>query len=212
VFDGRIDHATDIEFERTDSGGLNAYVTLWRRGFVVLDVSNPASFAFPLVAEIDTPGLPYGIAIRDVDGSRGLVLADHQAGLRLYGHYAKWTSLGGGCAGVGGVPSLSVVTAPVLGETFELEVSGLSAGLPLMVIGLGPVALPLQPIGLGFGAGCTLLVAPDALEVLVPTGGTATWTLAIPATPSLQGAQLFNQVAELAAASALSNAGAARVD
>ncbi|HEX5054573.1 MAG TPA: hypothetical protein VFZ65_22545 [Planctomycetota bacterium] len=212
VFDGRIDHATDIELERDPAGGLHAYVTLWRRGLVELDVSNPATFAPPLLAEVDTPGLPYGIAIRDVDGSRGLVLADHQAGLRLYGHYAKWQSLGGGCAGPGGMPSLQVVTAPVLGGTFQLQVNDLAGGLAVMVTGLGPASLPLQPLGLGFGAGCTLLAAPDALEVLLPSAGSAVWAFAVPSSVALRGVQLFSQAAELAATSALSNGGVGTID
>ncbi|MEO6598093.1 MAG: GtrA family protein [Planctomycetota bacterium] len=76
----------------------------------------------------------------DVNGSRGLVLADHQAGLRLYGHYAKWQSLGGGCAGLGSAPVLQVVPAPVLGGVFALQVQNLGGGLPVMVTGLSTFA------------------------------------------------------------------------
>lgn len=213
VFDGRIDHPTDLELEVVPGGGLVAYVTLWRRGLVQLDVSNPASFGFPLLDEVDTPGLPYGIAIRDVDGSRGLLLADHQAGLRLYGHYAAWTPLGAGCGAPGGpLPLLTVVTAPVLGGTFELAVSGLGGGIPVMVTGLTAIHLPLAPIGLGFGAGCTLVPAPEALELLLPVAGAASWSLAIPNAIALRGAHVYNQVAEFGAPSALSNGGDGVID
>lgn len=213
VFDGWIDHPTDLELDATPGGGLTAFVTLWRRGLVQLDVSNPASFGFPLLDEVDTPGLPYGIAIREVDGSRGLVLADHQAGLRLYGHYAAWQPLGSGCGPPGGpLPVLTVVSAPVLGGTFELAVTGLGGGLPLMVTGLAAIHLPLAPIGLGFGAGCTLVPAPDALELLLPVGGVASWSLAIPNAIALRGVHVYDQVAELGVASALSNGGDGVID
>lgn len=213
VFDGRVDHATDIELDRDAStGNLVAYLTLWRRGLVKLDLSNPATFGLPMLDEVDTPGLPYGIAIRDVDGSRGLVLADHQAGLRLYGHYAKWQSLGGGCAGLAAVPTLQVVKGAVLGSTFEQQVEGLSGGVAVMVTGLGAISLPLQPLGLGFGPSCTLLAAPDLLDVLQPVAGGAPWSLPIPSSLSLRGLQLFNQAVELASSSALSNASVSTID
>jgi hypothetical protein len=76
-----------------------------------------------------------------------------------------------------------------------------------MVTGLGQLSVPLQPIGWGFGAGCTLLVNPDTLELLSQAAGSATWSLAIPNVPALAGIHLFNQVAELGAVSAVSNAG-----
>jgi hypothetical protein len=187
-------------------------MTVWRRGLLRIDVTSPASFSLPVVAEHDTPGLPYGIAIRNAYGARGIVLADHQAGLRLYGEYASWIPYGSGCAGTGGVPALQVVSAPSLGSTLTLSVQNLGAGIAVMVTGLGQVALPLQPIGLGFGPGCTLLVTLDALDVMLPVGGSATWSLPIPNLPALVGLHLFNQAAELNVASAISNAGDGKID
>jgi hypothetical protein len=208
IFDGRIDHPSDIEIvEDRSSGVRSAYVTLWRRGLVRLDVSNPASFSLPVLAERDTPGLPYGIALRDAYGAQGLVLADHQAGLRLYGQYGRWQPFGVGCAGAGAVPVLALANVPAFGGTFALSVSGLTGGLALMITGFGATSVPLAAIGLGFGANCTLLAMPDALAFLPQAAGTAAWSLSIPAAPSLVGLHLFNQVAELGPSSGVSNAG-----
>jgi hypothetical protein len=213
VFDGWIDHATDLELDRdATTGNLFAYMTLWRRGLVRINVTNPASFSLQMDREHDTPGLPYGIAIRNAYGARGIVLADHQAGLRLYGEYASWIPYGSGCAGSSGAPTLQVVSAPSLGGTLTLSAQNLGGGIAVMVTGLGQVALPLQPIGLGFGPGCTLLVTLDALDVLLPAGGSATWSLPIPNLPALVGLHLFNQAAELGAISAVSNAGDGKID
>ena len=213
VFDGWIDHPSDLELDRdATTGNLYAYMTVWRRGLLRIDVTNPASFSLPVVAEHDTPGLPYGIAIRNAYGARGIVLADHQAGLRLYGDYASWIPYGSGCAGSTGVPALQVVSAPALGSTLTLNAQNLGAGIGVMVTGFAQVALPLQPVGLGFGPGCTLLVTLDALDVMLPVGGSATWSLPIPNLPALVGLHLYNQAAELGVISAVSNAGDGKID
>lgn len=213
VFDQIADHPTDLELQRDPaSGNLYAYVTAWRRGLVRLDVTNPASFALPVVSERDTPGLPYGIVRRSAFGAEGLVLADHQAGLRLYGQWASWRPFGGGCAGAAGTPTLAVTSPPVLGGTLSLSAGQLGGGLAVMVFGFGELSLPLQPIGLGFAAGCTLLVTPDALEFVPQAGGAGTWSLAIPNVLALRGTHVFQQVAEFGAPSAISAGGDARID
>ncbi len=87
AFDGLVDHVDDLELDVDDAtGNLYAYVAAWRRGLVRLDVTNVASIS--VVSERDTPGLPYGLQCREVSGAERLLLADHQAGLRLYG---EWT-------------------------------------------------------------------------------------------------------------------------
>jgi hypothetical protein len=213
IVDGTIDHPTDIELDRDEAtGNLYAYVTLWRRGLVKLDVTNPASFAIPLVSERDTPGLPYGIARREAYGSQGLVLADHQAGLRLYGQFASWQPFGTGCSGAAGVPAMQVTSPPVLGGTLSLGVTNLAGGIALMVVGFTPVTVPLAPFGLGFGPTCTLLVTPDVLEVLPQAGGVATWNLPIPNTTTLRGVHLYQQVAEFGTPCAVSAGGDTKID
>src|SRR5688572_31045928 len=51
------------------------------------------------------------------------VLADHQAGLRLYGQYSSWRPYGAGCAGAAGTPVLALASPPVRSEehTSELQ-------------------------------------------------------------------------------------------
>ena len=123
----------------------------------------------------------------------------------------SWVAYGTGCMGANGVPVLQLVSLPAIGGTLSLAVQNLAGSFAFMVTGLGQLSVPLQPIGLGFGAGCTLLVSPDAVELLSQAAGSATWSLAIPSVPALAGMHLFNQVAELGAVSAVSNAGNAEI-
>ena len=119
----------------------------------------------------------------------------------------SWVAFGSGCPGANGVPVLQLVSLPASGGTFSLGAQNLAGGFAFMVIGLGQQTLPLQPFNIGFGAGCTLLVSADAVVMLTQAAGSATWSLAIPSGPAFAGVHLFNQVAELAAVSAVSNAG-----
>jgi hypothetical protein len=119
----------------------------------------------------------------------------------------SWVAYGSGCPGANGVPVLQLVSLPGIGTTFSLGVQNLAGSYAFMVTGLGQLSVPLQPFGLDFGASCTLLVTPDLVEVLPQAVGNATWSLAIPNTPALAGMHLYNQVAEFAAMSAVSNAG-----
>jgi hypothetical protein len=111
----------------------------------------------------------------------------------------------------GAAPALSLVTTPQLGGTFALAVQNLGSGIPLMVTGLAPAQVSLVQLGLGFGFGCTLHAAPDALQVLSAVGGNASWSLPIPNDPALAGVHLWNQVLELGAVSAASNGGVGEI-
>jgi len=122
-----------------------------------------------------------------------------------------WTVLGAGCPGQNGVPSLQLGSLPALGGVYRLDVQNLAGGLAFLVAGLGQQNLPLQPFGLGFGPGCALLVSADASVVLPQTGGTASFGLPIPNDGALAGLDLFSQVGEFAAVSAVSNACQAQV-
>ena len=112
------------------------------------------------------------------------------------------TSFGSGCAGTVGVPSLDTVDVPRIGESFEMQISGLpvsSANTPYGVIGLsktmwGQIALPHDLSLLGV-PGCTLYVSTDAVGALVNNGGTASWSIPIPPRPLLVGLRIYVQVA-----------------
>lgn len=119
---------------------------------------------------------------------------------------ANWTEFGTGCAGSGGVPSLSLVSTPQIGGTLSLAVNNIG-GIPIMVTGLSPANVNLVQIGFGFGFSCVLLAAPDILQFVPTSGGSGTWNFAIPNDPTLAGVHIWNQVLDLNTVSAVSNGG-----
>ncbi|MCU0867643.1 MAG: Rax2 family protein [Planctomycetes bacterium] len=101
---------------------------------------------------------------------------------------------GNGCAGSGGVDRLRVSSPAWLGAELVTTASGLHANaLVAGVYGLAPLSIPLPllvPIAL---PGCQLLVAPDLLQLGIPSAGAARLPLAIPAAPALVGATIYHQ-------------------
>ena len=125
-------------------------------------------------------------------------------------HCTDWRLQGTGCAGTNGVPALALASAPAPGGNYGLAVSNLSGvGVAFMVTGLFAQNLPLQPLGLGFGPACVGQVSVDDVRLLAQSGGTASWSLALPMSSGLAGLNLRSQVVELSAVSAVS--GVARV-
>lgn len=115
------------------------------------------------------------------------------------GAASSQATFGAGCAGTLGAPALSIaaVSQPEPGGTVLLDLTGLPQGLGVVAMGFsattfGGQALPL-PLG-GYGMpGCDLLVAPEAAVVLVGTGGSATWSLPLPAAAALLRVSFWNQ-------------------
>lgn len=116
-----------------------------------------------------------------------------------------FVTIGAGCPGAAGVPALQLTSLPVLGGTYGLDVTNLAGGFAAMAIGFDTQTVPLAPFGLGFGPTCVAHVTTDAVLFLVQAGGAASWSLPIPPEPGLNGLDLFNQVVELGAMSAVSN-------
>ena len=91
-------------------------------------------------------------------------------------------------------PTLSS-NSPRLGQTITLS-SGFPAGSPfgLQLLGLQVLdpGVPLDAIGL---TGCRQYASADVLAGLVPTGGTATYTLPVPANGTLLGLVIATQTA-----------------
>jgi hypothetical protein len=135
-------------------------------------------------------------------GSRRLLLATLGRGL--------WTAdvrrpgslaFGSGC-GSNGAPVLATdPAAPArLGQTLVLRASGFpgNAGSAALLIGLSrtswngnPLPLALAPYGM---SGCSLLVSiDDSLSAPVAQDGSANWSIPLPGTANLLGAQLFFQ-------------------
>ncbi|HEX5051749.1 MAG TPA: kelch repeat-containing protein [Planctomycetota bacterium] len=129
---------------------------------------------------------------------------------------ATVTPYGAGCSGPGGTLVLTADNLPWTRNqtenpgpvTFHTTTTGLGAssvGLAIVSLGqVAPGAFPLTNLtGVvpGPGAGCDLLVSSlDLTAVLIPSGGTATYSLGLgdlAVTPALQDLPLFVQVAEL---------------
>jgi hypothetical protein len=103
---------------------------------------------------------------------------------------------GTGCSGSGGPNALHVVILPWLGWTFRADALGMPGNaFAAAVYGfatIGPIPIAsLLPQG---GAGCMLGVSPDFLALHLTSGSVLTTQLAIPAAPSLVGAQFHEQV------------------
>lgn len=122
---------------------------------------------------------------------------------------ASWASYGAGCTAPGSAPALQLVSLPVIGGTLALAVNGLGSGLPLLIVGLDDENLPL-PLP-QFAPGCTLLARGDLVVLLVPAGGSAPWSLAIPSSPSLAGVRLHQQALELGTPWTMSAGGVAEI-
>ena len=113
---------------------------------------------------------------------------------------ASYSVFGSGCAGSLGAPSLAAQAGsrPSLGGTFSLSVAGLPLDLALMATGLSDtatgagVALPLDLSILGM-PGCSQRIDAAQVDVVLGSGGSATWSWSLPSQPSLFGAVFYNQ-------------------
>jgi hypothetical protein len=83
--DGTHEIAVDIEIQReqfsTGPAQITAYVSMFRGGIAVLDLSSPAN---PVSIEImDTPGLAEGLSFDRADGRPRLLVGDREGGVRV---------------------------------------------------------------------------------------------------------------------------------
>jgi len=118
------------------------------------------------------------------------------------GPVASVVPYGAGCAGPTGVPLLAAQagSVPRLGGTLTMQLSGLPTGflnVPVGWVGFDattwnglPLPLALDPFGF---PGCQALLAPSMTFTLTNTGGSATWSIAIPFLPSFAGLQFYAQ-------------------
>jgi len=116
---------------------------------------------------------------------------------------AIYAPFGSGCPGSAGVPSNTASALPQIGQTLVVDVGNLPPpgaaffllGFSRTTSGFGP--LPLDMTGLG-APGCFGRVSPDSVQLLLGSGGTAAFSLAIPASQSYLGMQFFTQALVLA--------------
>jgi hypothetical protein len=105
---------------------------------------------------------------------------------------------GTGCTGSGGTNQLAASAAPWLGTTWIATASGMPGNsLAATVLGLGTTNVPLSSLLPQGGAGCSLLVTPDVLGLVLPSGGVAQVALTLPLVPAFAGITLHLQVAPI---------------
>jgi hypothetical protein len=120
----------------------------------------------------------------------------------------SYTTYGGGCPGIHGVPAIAAQTAslPRVGTAFNLQVNNLPfTGPVFLFLGLSdqsyfgyPLPLSLASIG---APNCSLLCSGDQLQVVSNVLGSAVWSFTVPPFP---GGTFFNQAIALdASANAL---------
>ncbi|MEC8253505.1 MAG: hypothetical protein VX044_09840 [Planctomycetota bacterium] len=112
---------------------------------------------------------------------------------------AAAAAYGAGCAGLGGQPlSLVADNDPWVGLTFGATCANLSPAAPVKVAiwGFASASAPITGV-LGAGPGCLLLNSADLIQPAVSPTATYSVSLPIPASPTLAGAALQLQVAEL---------------
>lgn len=102
-----------------------------------------------------------------------------------------------GCAGSAGVPGNRATTRPQLGQTLAVDFTNLPQNATFLMIGFSKTASPFGPLPVDLGAygapGCFGRVSPDGVLLLLGSGGTAVWNLAIPNSPGLQCVRFFTQ-------------------
>jgi hypothetical protein len=111
---------------------------------------------------------------------------------------AATTISGSPCAGSAGLLTLAADNAPWTGSTFTVRAAPFAAGsLAFHVLGFGTQSVPLATLHPAAGAGCALLVTPDAATLGLPVGGIATWTVSLPNAPVLAGIVLHDQAVQM---------------
>jgi hypothetical protein len=155
--------------------------------------SGPASVLYDVPSTMCL--LPNGdLAVGGSMSVLGGVVAAHMARLTTTCPASAVVS-GTGCTGSGGPNVLTATALPWLGATFRAHATGLPAiSLAIGVFGATTVAIPLAAITPQGTPGCSLLVSPDVLSLLLPSGGEAQVAFAIPNSASLVGALFHQQV------------------
>ncbi|HEU4420656.1 MAG TPA: hypothetical protein VFT55_17085, partial [Planctomycetota bacterium] len=107
---------------------------------------------------------------------------------------ATATSLGGGCPSSGGSNSLTT-TLPWTGSTWTTTGTGLpTSAFVMLVTGFASISIPLVSILPQGVPGCSLLVSPDILGIVLSNNGTAQGQLFLPNGPSLVGVVFYSQM------------------
>lgn len=105
---------------------------------------------------------------------------------------------GGGCASTGGTNSYAATTLPWIGTTYRAAGTGLPASAVAVVVsGFATANIPLSSALPPSPVGCNVLVSPDVLDPLAVSGGAVATSIVIPASATLVGAVLHQQLVVL---------------
>jgi hypothetical protein len=145
------------------------------------------------VGQCNVPALQPGLSFAQVSGGAPITVAIFRAG--------AYTTFGVGCPGSAGVSHLEAITLPRVGATMTVRVEPLPLSIAVMISGLSNVSwaaapLPLDLSSLGL-TNCWLCVSLDANDALIGSLGSATYSLAIPASAALAGFILHQQAVVL---------------
>jgi len=111
----------------------------------------------------------------------------------------SWSSIGSGCKGTAGAPTLGWSTLPSIGRKFVLNYAGVPASSSqILIFGAssskwGPISLPLKLNAFG-ATGCSLFVSFDFGITMPTSSGTGSMSFAIPSNSSLVGTSFYNQL------------------
>jgi hypothetical protein len=111
---------------------------------------------------------------------------------------ATVSSTGGGCSGSAGPNTLAATSLPWIGATFTSVATGLAnPAIGVEVLGLSASSVPLASILPQGLPGCTLLVTPDLLVTVIPSGGSSALSQPIPSAPAIVGQMVRQQLVVL---------------
>jgi hypothetical protein len=113
----------------------------------------------------------------------------------------SWFPFGTGCSGIAGTPLMTLVSAPVIGNTYEYTITNFPSpnGAFFDVMGVSNTTIPgvgNLPLDLGqFGApGCFALCSFDSTTLRFASNGVGQSRLGIPNVPFFVGYNFYNQV------------------
>ncbi len=115
---------------------------------------------------------------------------------------AAYAALGAGCPGSSGTISNTATALPRLGQTMAVQFGNLPAPqVAFVVVGLSSTMSAFGPLPFALGGlgapGCLMRVSADASTLVLGSGGTASWSLALPNQPALSGARMHVQALAL---------------
>ena len=111
---------------------------------------------------------------------------------------ATVASSGAACASSSGASTYAALTQPWTGAAYRTRGTGLPAfAFVAVVTGFAATAIPLAAVLPPSPAGCTLLAAPDVVDIALATAGTVDAQLALPNTSALAGVALHQQLVAL---------------